>query len=154
MTRDIKVERVPRNKLFMQIAELMSQRSTCIRNQVGCVITRDNRIITSGYNGAPSGMRHCSDGGCEIGSDGGCKTTLHAEIAAITFAAKHGIALEGCTLYTTLEPCYDCAKAIINAGIKKVIYKNKYRDSSGTELLTEAGIMCSWYIPGVSDRDG
>lgn len=124
----------------MDIALLISQRGTCNRGAVGCVIARDGRIISTGYNGAPVGLPHCHDVGCDCGDDGGCKRTIHAEAGAITFAAKNGLPLNGAIMYVTSSPCIDCAKLIINCGIKMVFYYNTYRDVSGLELLEKAGI--------------
>jgi len=135
----LNVARIERATLFIEIARLMSERSTCERGRVGCVITDDNRIVCSGYNGSPSGMAHCIDVGCEV-NDIGCDRTLHAEAAAITFAARKGIALEDTVLYTTSAPCRNCAKLIINAGITTVYFKDLYRDNAGLMLLSQAGI--------------
>lgn len=136
-------KRIGRESLFLNIAHLISLRGTCTRNNVGCVITsNDGRIISTGYTGSPSGLPHCIDEGCIISpTTGGCIRTVHAEQGAITYAAKHGIKLEGSILYTTLSPCIDCAKAIIGAGIKKVIYLNKYRDETGLQYLQSSGII-------------
>lgn len=133
-------ERVSRDEMIMLIAGVVALRSTCKRGKVGCVITRDNRIISTGYVGAPAGLPHCIEGECEIGPDGGCIATSHAEAGAIAFAARKGIATEGSTLYTTLSPCLSCAKDIINAGIKRVVYLREYRDLSGLTLLMRAGV--------------
>ncbi len=137
--------RISREKLFMSIAHLLAQRSTCNRAQVGAVIVRDHRIISTGYGGSPSGAPHCIDVGCDIGEDGGCTRTVHAEVNAIAFAAKHGIMIEGATLYTTLAPCFNCAKIIVNSGIKKVYFKEAYRDPRGSELLSHCGVSISWF---------
>lgn len=134
--------RPPREEVFMDIAQILSERSTCLRAKVGVVVVRDNRIISTGYAGAPSGRSHCDDPGvgCIVGPDKGCIRTIHAEANAIAFAAKHGVALEGSTLYTTLAPCYTCSKLIINAGIVCVVYREPYRDTQGMELLRESKI--------------
>jgi len=134
--------RILRDVLNMSIATLIAQRGTCTRAQVGCVITIDNRIVSTGYVGSPSGLPHCLDDGCIIGLDGGCTRTSHAEAGAIAFAARKGISLEGSTMYVTLSPCTSCAKLIINAGIKRLFYLKQYRDISGLELLGKAGIHC------------
>ena len=126
----------------MQIAELVSLRSTCDRANVGCVIVRNNRIVVSGYNGSPTGMEHCQDVGClttEVHP--GCLRTVHAEAGAISFAAREGIKLQDSILYVTMSPCLECAKLIINAGIKVVIFKAQYRDLGGVLLLLKAGIQ-------------
>lgn len=133
---------------FMAIAEVVSTAGTCERRQVGCVLVRDRRIISTGYNGSPSGMPHCvHDEYSDIiqePSDGyrqeGCQVSVHAELNAIAFAARHGISTEGAVLYTTDEPCLKCAQAIINAGIKAVLYDREYRVHDGKELLEKAEV--------------
>ena len=132
----------------MEIADIVKTRSTCIRRQVGAVIVKDNRIITTGYNGAPSGLTHCIDnGGCErerlnvpSGQRHELCRALHAEQNAIIQAAKIGVSTEGATIYITTQPCVICAKMIINAGIKKVVYKASYPDEMAMNMLEESGI--------------
>lgn len=136
--------RIGRDALNMAIAHLMADRSTCIRAKVGCVIALDGRIVSTGYAGSPSGIPHCLDVGCTLGPDGGCITTVHAEAGAISFAAKKGVALDGATIYVTHSPCLNCAKLILNSGIKRVVYQIKYRDGSGLELLIQGGIEVVW----------
>ena len=136
------------NSYFMEIADIVKTRSTCIRRQVGAVIVKDNRIITTGYNGAPSGLTHCIDnGGCErerlnvpSGQRHELCRALHAEQNAIIQAAKIGVSTEGATIYITTQPCVICAKMIINAGIKKVVYKASYPDEMAMNMLKESGI--------------
>lgn len=136
------------NNYFMEIADIVKTRSTCIRRQVGAVIVKDNRIITTGYNGAPSGLTHCIDnGGCErerlnvpSGQRHELCRALHAEQNAIIQAAKIGVSTEGATIYITTQPCVICAKMIINAGIKKVVYKASYPDEMAMNMLEESGI--------------
>ena len=124
------------DEYFMQIVEVVKTRSTCLRRQVGAVIVKDNRIITTGYNGAPSHLKHCTElGGCErekMGIPSGqrhelCRA-LHAEQNAIIQAAKLGNTTEGATLYVNVQPCVICAKMLINAGIVRVVYKGDYPD--------------------------
>lgn len=133
-------QRIDRDKLNMSIAHDIAKRSTCTRGQVGCVITQEGRIVSTGYVGAPSGLPHCTDVGCEIGTHGGCIRTSHAEAGAIAFAARNGIALKGGAIYCTLAPCINCARLIINAGIKKVFIDQEYRDPSGVIELIKASI--------------
>jgi len=132
--------RPTREATFMEMANVLAERSTCDRAHVGVVIVKDNRIISTGYCGSPKGRPHCEDVGCLIGPDGGCIRTVHAEANAIAFAAKHGVSLEGSTLFTTLAPCYACSKLIINAGIIQVVYGEPYRDENGIALLRESGL--------------
>lgn len=132
--------RLPRELLFMQTAELFAQRSTCTRAQVGCVLVKDNRIVSTGYNGSPPGTAHCIDVGCLPGADSGCIRTTHAEVNAIFFAARAGVRTDGCELYCTHEPCLNCAKAIVTAGIKAIYYKTAYRLHDGIQLLTQLEI--------------
>ena len=129
----------------MNMAQTVSKRMTCERARVGALIVKDNRVVSMGYGGAPAGLPHCTQVGCELGPDGGCITTVHAEASAICFAAKEGIAVKGSTMYVTLAPCRNCAKLIINSGIEKVIYLQSYRDPSGLVLLTRAGVVCLHY---------
>ncbi|MCJ7856411.1 dCMP deaminase family protein [Lachnospiraceae bacterium NSJ-143] len=136
------------DEYFMEIAEIVKSRATCLRRQVGAVIVKDNRIITTGYNGAPAGINHCCDiGSClrsEMGIPSGerhelCRA-LHAEQNAIIQAAKIGVSTEGATMYVTLQPCVICAKMAINAGIKKIVYKGNYPDELSLSMLNEANV--------------
>ena len=140
--------RVSWDEYFMEIAEIVKTRSTCIRRQIGAVIVKDNRIITTGYNGAPSGCRHCTEiGSCyrqEHNIPSGerhelCRA-LHAEQNAIIQAARIGNTTDGATIYVTNQPCVICAKKCINAGRKRMVYKEKYPDHLAVEMLEEAGI--------------
>ena len=140
--------RVSWDEYFMQIAEIVKTRSTCLRRQVGAVIVKDNRIITTGYNGAPSGLKHCTEiGGCErqrlnipSGQRHELCRALHAEQNAIIQAAKIGVSTEGATIYITLQPCVICAKMLVNAGITRIVHKGEYPDELSRAILEEAGI--------------
>lgn len=132
--------RKSRDIVNMEIAEIIAQRGTCERGHVGCVITKDGRIVATGYNSSPSNILHCEDVGCSIGADGGCTRTVHAEAGAISFAARKGIRLEGSTMYVTLQPCKECAKLIINSGVARVCFKDYYRSSDGINLLESAKV--------------
>ena len=137
--------------MLMEMAKLLAKRSTCTRRQVGALAAIEGRVLATGYNGAPSGQPHCIDRGyCITGEDGGCRDSVHAEANLVAFAAKHGIALRGATVYTTCAPCIDCAKLLINAGIAQVVYGELYRDSRGLELLKSSGIVVKliWYQEG------
>lgn len=144
-----KQERPGWDEYFMNIAQVAASRSNCIRRHVAAVIVKDRRIISSGYNGTPRGVRNCSDGGCpRCNSDTPSGNNLdvclcsHAEENAIVQAAYHGIAVKGATLYTTYSPCLQCAKMIINAGILEVIYHQRYSiDEVSMGLLREAGVI-------------
>lgn len=134
--------RITRTELYIEMVKLMAQRSTCHRLDVGCVIVKNGRIITTGYNSSPAGMPHCHDEGCLIEKPSlRCIRTVHAEAGAISFAARHGIPLEGTTLYVTASPCLDCSKLIINSGIISVRYLEQYRNTEGIKLLFQAGIQ-------------
>ena len=136
------------DEYFMEVAEIVKTRSTCMRRQVGAVIVKDNRIITTGYNGAPSGLSHCTEiGSCErqrLGIPSGerhelCRA-LHAEQNAIIQAAKFGVSTDGAELYVTVQPCVICAKMLINAGIVRIVHKGDYPDALSRTMLTEAGM--------------
>ena len=118
------------DEYFIKIAEIVGSRSTCDRAHVGAVITRSNVILSTGYNGAPRGLPHCDDVGHEI-VDGHCVRTVHAEANAIAQAARNGSPIEGATIYTTISPCYDCFKMMVNAGIQRVFYKQFYSSRYG-----------------------
>ncbi|WP_198433949.1 deoxycytidylate deaminase [Virgibacillus salexigens] len=113
------------DEYFIDQATLVSQRATCDRLHVGCVLVKDNRIIATGYNGSISGHTHCDDEG-HLMYEGGCKRTIHAELNALLQCAKHGVSCEGAIAYVTDYPCPDCMKSLNQAGIKKVIYKKMY----------------------------
>jgi dCMP deaminase len=124
---------------FMDITFQVAKRSTCDRARVGAVIVKDKRILTTGYNGSPSGLPHCDEIG-HLMVDGHCVRTLHAEQNAIIQAALHGVSVAGGTIYVTHQPCITCAKMIINAGLQRVIYAGHYPDQNAVRFLHEAGV--------------
>ena len=133
------------DQYFMEIAAVVAKRSTCLRNQVGAVLVRDKRILSTGYNGAPAGLEHCDSAGCaREGVESGTRHELcravHAEQNAIIQAALHGIGIEGATLYCTHQPCILCAKMMINARISRVVYAESYPDGTALQFLKQAGI--------------
>ena len=132
---------------FMNITTLVAQRSTCTRRAVGAIIVKDKRILSTGYNGAPTGIRHCLEVGClreslqvPSGERHELCRGIHAEQNAIIQAAYHGVSVNNAVLYCTNQPCAICAKMIINAGIKKIYYQSGYTDALAQEMLSEAGI--------------
>lgn len=156
-----------KHKLFTQMAELVAGQSTCCRMQVGAILVKDSRVISIGFNGAPSGQEHCEDHFAQLYETAfknqfpsyeefrasrtfydahgkwSIENELHAEQNAILFAAKNGISTAGSTLYVTYSPCVHCAKVIITAGIVRVFYKNLYdRSQDGLILLNKNGIEC------------
>lgn len=138
------------DEYFIKIMDMVGSRGSCDRGRAGCVITRDRRIVSTGYVGSPTGLPHCDEVGHEmhtvIHADGTqtrhCIRTAHAEQNAICEAARMGIALEGSTLYCKMTPCYTCAKMIINAGIKRVVCSQDYHASARSkEIFKEANIV-------------
>lgn len=133
---------------FMDIARVVARRSTCLRRQVGAIVVKERRVLTTGYNGAPAGLAHCADVGCErqrLGIPSGerhelCRG-LHAEQNAIIQAAVHGVSIRGGTLYSTDHPCSVCAKMLVNAGIRRVVYGGPYPDRLAVSILAEAGVQ-------------
>jgi dCMP deaminase len=130
---------------FSEIADLVSSRSTCIRNQVGAVIVKDSQILSTGYNGAPKKLPHCEDVGClreEMGVKPGTRHELcrglHAEQNAIIQAAFHGVSVNGAKIFCTTKPCSICTKILINAGIHEIIYIEEYEDELAIQLAEEA----------------
>lgn len=142
----------------MQVAEVVARRSTCLRRNIGAVIVKDKRILATGYNGAPTGLAHCTEVGClreKLGIPSGerheiCRG-LHAEQNALIQAAKYGIAVEGSTIYSTTEPCSLCAKMLINAGINRIVYRDPYPDDLSRLLLSEAGVAVERFTRDASD---
>jgi dCMP deaminase len=135
------------DEYFMGIARLVATRSTCLRRQVGAVIVKHGNVLSTGYNGTPAGITHCSETGClreklkvPSGERHELCRGLHAEQNAIIQAAKHGVNISEATLYCSNFPCVICAKMLINAGVKQVIYLSGYPDELGKEMLEEAGI--------------
>jgi len=135
------------DEYFMNIAKTVATRSTCLRHHVGSVIVKNKMIISTGYNGSSRGLPHCLDIGCIRDKEGiksGTQTekcmAVHSEINAIIQAALHGVSTDGATLYCTHQPCSSCAKAIINAGIVRVVYGEDYADRAGLELFTYVGV--------------
>jgi dCMP deaminase len=132
---------------FMNITNLVAERSTCLRRAVGAVLVKDKRILSTGYNGAPANLKHCLEVGClreQLGVESGkmhelCRG-IHAEQNAIIQAAYHGVSVKGAAIYCTNQPCSICARMIINAGIVKIYYQSGYADSLAKELLAEAHI--------------
>ncbi len=141
------MERLSWDDYFMEITHLVAKRSTCLRRQVGAVIVRDKRILATGYNGAPKGLAHCSETGClreKMGIPSGQKQELcrglHAEQNAIIQAALSGVSIQDSQIYSVTRPCVVCAKMIINAGIKRVIFYEGYPDSLSEQMLEEARV--------------
>jgi dCMP deaminase len=138
----------------MNITNLVAERSTCLRRAVGAVIVKDKRILATGYNGAPTGLRHCLEVGClreRLGVESGkmhelCRG-IHAEQNAIIQAAYHGVSVKGSSIFCTNQPCSICARMIINAGINKIYYQSGYADPLAKELLEEAEIEMKQIIP-------
>lgn len=135
--------RISRDEYLANEVLNAAKRSTCLRLQVGAILVRDGRTILAGYNGSLSGFAHCTPDTC--GPDKPCSNTVHAEVNVIYFAARHGIATAGTTLWCTDSPCKICAEAIIQAGIKKVVYIREYRDTYPLELLDTAGVLHEQY---------
>lgn len=157
--------RISREKMFILMTHVVSKRSSCLRAQVGALLVKEGHIISMGYNGPVAGAPDCTprvtpeevmnnpfykdrpvakvleELNLETTCEGpGCTRSLHAETNAIAFAAKTGVPVEGCTLYCTMSPCINCAKVIINSGIKEVLYLDEYRDDSGLKMLRNSGV--------------
>lgn len=124
---------------FMDIAKVVSSRATCPRKHVGAVIVRDRTVLSTGYNSAIRGADHCEDVGCMM-EDGHCVRVVHAEANSIIQAAKNGVGIDGASIYTLASPCWPCFKLIANAGIKRIVYKEFYRDERIFDAAKAAGI--------------
>lgn len=135
------------DEYFMEMVEVVKKRSTCLRRQVGAIIVKDKRIVSTGYNGAPKDCKHCEEVGClrnELNIPSGerhelCRA-IHAEQNAIVQAAANGTSIKGGTLYVTTQPCILCSKMIINAGIEKIVFKGDYPDELSLKMLKESKV--------------
>ena len=133
---------------FMNIAQLVAERSTCNRAKIGAVIVRDRNIIATGYNGSPMGLPHCTEVGCLVyvsrnpngEEEENCFRTIHAEINAIAQAAKHGVRIDGSDMYVTASPCIHCLKVLINVGVKSIYYEKPYKIHTIQDMVEQAGI--------------
>jgi dCMP deaminase len=140
------------DEYFLNLAYVVKSRSNCLRQSVGVVIVKEKHIIATGYNGTPFGVKNCFEGGCQRcwdrehnglgeGQDKHLCICIHAEQNAILQSAYHGTSTKGAVLYSTTAPCIGCAKHLLNAGIKEVVYAEEYTDSIGIDLLKEAGVL-------------
>ena len=148
------MERPDNDEYFMEMAVLISKRSTCLRRRVGAVIVKDKRVLSTGYNGSPKGTCHCEELGCireQMKIPSGTRHELcrgvHAEQNAIIQAAYFGVSVKDSTIYTTTFPCSMCAKILINAGVKEVVYAEGYEDDMSKKLFEETNILLRQYIP-------
>lgn len=135
------------DEYFMEIASIVAKRSTCLRNQVGAVIVKEKRILSTGYNGAPRNLEHCLDTGCirqqnniASGTRHELCRAVHAEQNAIIQAAIHGVSIENSTVYCTHQPCILCAKMLINANVNKIVYGTVYPDTEALNFFEKAGV--------------
>lgn len=128
------------DEYFMELAQVVAKRSTCNRRSVGAVLVRDKRILTTGYNGSPPGLPHCSAEGCLI-LDNHCVRAIHAEQNAIIQGALHGVDLRGATCYVTSGPCVHCSKMLIAAGIKRILFQDSYTEEIGQQMVRQAGVI-------------
>lgn len=142
-----KIKRPNWDEYFLELAQLVSKRATCLRRRVGAVLVKDKRILATGYNGAPKGLEHCLDIGClrdklkiPSGQRHELCRGLHAEQNVLLQAALYGISTKDSSLYITNQPCIICAKMIINAGIKEIVFKGNYPDKMARDFLREAKI--------------
>ena len=145
------MERPSADKYFMDMAKLAATRSTCLRRAVGAVIVKDKHVLSTGYNGAPRGTRHCEETGClriQMNVPSGTRHELcrgvHAEQNAVAQAAYFGTSVKGATLYTTTFPCSLCAKILINSGITEIVYDEGYMDDLSKSILSETSIRIRW----------
>ena len=142
------------DEYFMRIAHEVATRSTCLRRQVGAVVVLDKRILSTGYNGVPSGLPHCAEVGClrdQLNVPSGerhelCRG-LHAEMNALLQGARYGLSMQGAMLYSTHAPCSLCTKMIINAGIRTIVYLSGYADAMSEEMLNQAGVAVRRFVP-------
>jgi len=154
------MERPSNDEYFMSMAELVSQRSTCVRRRVGAVIVKDKHILSTGYNGSPKGTRHCEDLGCireQLNIPSGTRHELcrgvHAEQNAVAQAAYFGVSVKDATMYTTTFPCSMCTKILINSGIVEVVYGSGYVDDLAKDLLAETNIKVRRFPANSAEKE-
>lgn len=147
------------DQYFIDITHLVATRSTCLRRQVGALLVKDRNILATGYNGTPSRVRHCEEVGClrerlkvPSGQRHELCRGLHAEQNAIIQAARHGVNIDGATLYCTTMPCIICTKMLINAGVQRIVYEEGYADELAGEMLAETGIEVAQFQRAVARR--
>src|SRR5579871_1699519 len=138
------------DRYFMDIAKVVASRSTCPRKFVGAVIVRDRTILSTGYNGSIRGMPHCTEVG-HMMEDGHCVATIHAESNAILQAAKNGVTIGGAACYVTASPCWSCFKQIANAGLRRIVYGEFYRDQRIFDVAQRLGIELH-HLPEGADQ--
>jgi dCMP deaminase len=143
--------RVSWDEYFMNIARVVATRATCDRKHVGAVVVRDKTILSTGYNGSIRGLPHCSEAG-HMMEEGHCVRTVHAEANAIIQAAKNGVSIDGCSVYTTASPCWPCFKLIANSGARRIVFGEFYRDNRIFEYAQQIGIeLVSLEVPSRPD---
>ena len=137
---------------FMRMAELVATRSSCLRRNVGAVVVKEKRVLTTGYNGAPKGLKHCAEVGCvrlanniESGTRHELCRGVHAEQNAVIQAAYFGVSIKDSTIYTTNFPCVMCAKILVNAGVREIVYKDDYVDPLSRDVLEESKVLVRRY---------
>ena len=148
------MQRPDNDTYFMRMADLVSTRSTCLRRQVGAVVVKEKRVLSTGYNGAPRGLRHCAEVGCarqQANVESGTRHELcrgvHAEQNAVIQDAYFGVSIKDSTIYTTNFPCVMCTKILVNAGITEIVYKDEYVDPLSRDILKESGVRVRQYRP-------
>jgi dCMP deaminase len=136
------------DEYFLKITSLVAERSTCLKRKVGAIIVKENRILSTGYNGSPKSIKHCNEVGCirkEMNVPSGQRHELcrglHAEQNAIIQAAWHGVKIEGATMYCTYQPCIICVKMMLNAGIVKLVFSGNYPDELASKMLKESSMQ-------------
>lgn len=135
------------DEYFLKLAMLASERSTCPRMHCGCVLVKDRFVLTTGYNGSLPGSPHCDEAGCLVVNNH-CIRTNHAEINALCQATRHGVTLTGATAYVTNMPCTACAKALIAAGIRRVVIFSGYHETLAERFFAETGVeLCRLPMP-------
>jgi dCMP deaminase len=144
--------RVSWDRYFMDIARVVASRATCDRKHVGAVLVRDKTILATGYNGSIRGMPHCIEVGHMMENDH-CVATIHAEANAIIQAAKNGVMIDGATIYVTASPCWSCFKQIANAGVRRIVYGEFYRDQRIFDVARRLGIDLH-HLPDGADTPG
>ena len=155
------MERVSKHNYYLDIAQTVAERSTCLRKKYGAIIVKNDVIVSTGYNGAPRGRKNCTDmGEClrdKLSIPSGTKHeicyAIHAEQNAIIQAAKLGSSIDGATLYCTHQPCVICAKMIVNSGISRVIYEQGYPDEFSLKIFEMAGVALERYTPEEDGKD-